>query len=264
MRTVSLDGRVAIITGGARGIGACIARHFAQCGARILVTDILVEQGEALCAEIGAAARFLKQDVRSEADWDAAFATCAEAFGTSDILVNNAGIEVTTFVAHGDVEDVRRLFDVNVIGTFIGMKKAFAVMSQANGAKGGAILNLSSMSTLVASPGFGPYGATKAAVERLTKVAAVEAGALGTGIRVNCLYPGIIATDMQEKLQADLIAMGVFPNPEAVGEFVISKTPLRRQGIPDDVAKAAAYLCSDYADFITGVGLPVDGGMALG
>ncbi|MCP5396434.1 MAG: glucose 1-dehydrogenase [Sphingomonadaceae bacterium] len=264
MPTVSLAGRTAIITGGARGIGGTIARHFAECGANVFVTDILTAEGEALCLEIGNAAAFLRQDVRSEEDWDAAFAACAETFGTPDILVNNAGIEVTSFIAHADVEDLRRLFDVNVIGTAIGVKKAFAVMGKAAGGKGGAVLNLSSMSALIASPGFGPYGATKSAVERLTKVAAVEAGALETGLRINCLYPGIIATDMQQKLQDDLIAMGVFPDAQAVGEFVLSKTPLRRLGSPEDVAKAAAYLCSDYADFITGVGLPVDGGMALG
>jgi len=264
MQTVSLDGRVGIVTGGARGIGAEIARHFAACGAKVLVTDILEELGGSLCAEIGDSARFQRHDVREEAEWDAAFTACTEAFGTPDILINNAGIEVTTFIAHGEVEDVRRLFDVNVVGTFIGMKKAFAAMSKAEGGKGGSILNLSSMSALIASPGFGPYGATKSAVERMTKVAAVEAGALGTGIRVNCLYPGIIATAMQDKLQADLVAMGVMPDNAAVEEFIIGKTPLGRFGTPEDVAKAAAYLCSDYADFITGIGLPVDGGMALG
>lgn len=104
----------------------------------------------------------------------------------------------------------------------------------------------------------------KSAVERLTRVAAVEAGALQSGIRVNCLYPGIIATDMQEKLQTDLVAMGAFPDKGAISEHVVAKTPLRRVGTPEDVAQAAAYLCSDYAGFITGVGLPVDGGMALG
>lgn len=264
MQTVSLDGRVAIITGGARGIGAAIARHMAACGAKLLVTDILAEEGEALCRDIGDAAAFLRHDVRIEDQWDAAFAACGEAFGTPDILVNNAGIEVTTFIAQAEVEDVRRLFDVNVVGTIIGMKKAFAVMSKAAGGKGGAVLNLSSMSALIASPGFGPYGATKSAVERLTKVAAVEAGALGTGIRVNCLYPGIIETEMQVKLQNDLVAMGVFPDVASIGEFVVAKTPLRRLGTPSDVAHAAAYLCSDYADFITGIGLPVDGGLALG
>lgn len=264
MRTVSLDGRVAIITGGARGIGGRIARHFAECGAKVMVTDILVEEGEALCRAIGDAARFVRHDVRDAQQWDAAFAACEQAFGIPDILVNNAGVEVTAFIANTELDDARRLFDVNVIGTFLGMKKAFAVMSRAAGGNGGSILNLSSMSALMASPGVGVYGATKAAIESMTKVSAVEAGALGAGLRVNCLYPGIIATDMQEKLQREMVELGAFPSAEAVEAYVMTKTPLRRVGTPEDVAKAAAYLCSDYADFITGVGLPVDGGMAIG
>ncbi|MDE2442011.1 MAG: SDR family NAD(P)-dependent oxidoreductase, partial [Betaproteobacteria bacterium] len=197
-RNVSLDGRIAIITGGARGIGATIARHFVANGAKVFITDVLADVGEALCQELGEAAAFLKHDVRNEAEWDAAFAACAQVFGTPNILVNNAGIEVTTPIALADVEEARRLFDVNVIGTLIGMKKAFAAMG-----RGSAVLNLSSLAALVASPAFGPYGATKSAVERLTKVGAVEAGP--QGIRVNCLYPGIIATDMQTKLQNDLV-----------------------------------------------------------
>lgn len=255
--TVTLEGKVAIITGGARGIGATIARHFVDLGAKVFVTDVLVEQGEALCRELGEAAAFLRHDVRNETEWDAAFAACTEAFGTPSILINNAGIEVTTPIALADVEEVRRLFDVNVIGTLIGMKKAFAAMG-----RGSAVLNLSSLAALVASPAFGPYGATKSAVERLTKVGAVEAGA--QGIRVNCLYPGIIATDMQTKLQNDLVQMGAFPDLSAVEAFMVSKTPLGRIGTPEEVAQASAYLCSDYADFLTGVGLSVDGGTALG
>lgn len=256
-RTVSLDGKIAIITGGARGIGATIARHFQGLGAKVFVTDVLVEQGEALCSELGEAAAFLRHDVRNEAEWDAAFAACTDVFGTPNILINNAGIEVTTPIAFADIEEIRRLFDVNVIGTLIGMKKAFALMG-----RGSAVLNLSSLAALVASPAFGPYGATKSAVERLTKVGAVEAGA--QGIRVNCLYPGIIATDMQTKLQNDLVQIGAFSDLTAVEAFLVSKTPLGRIGTPEEVAQAAAYLCSDYADFLTGVGLSVDGGTALG
>ncbi|MBR9869263.1 MAG: glucose 1-dehydrogenase [Oceanospirillales bacterium] len=262
--SINLDGKIAIITGAANGIGAELARDFVRRGARVLLTDIAEEAGKATAAEIGSHAAFVRHDVSDEAGWPAVFDQCEILFGKADILVNNAGIEVTSFITECELTDFRRLLDVNVAGVFLGMKHALKRMSVANGGNGGAILNLSSMSHVISQPCFGPYGATKSAVDKLTKVAAIEAGVLGAGIRVNCLYPGIIATAMQDKLGQDLLRLGVFPDSESLQEYVISRTPLKRTGTPADVANAAAYLCSDEAGFITGIGMSVDGGMALG
>lgn len=262
--SINLAGKIAIITGAANGIGAELARDFVRRGAKVLLTDIAQEAGQATAAEIGSNAAFVRHDVSDEAGWPAVFDRCEALFGKADILVNNAGIEVTSFITECELADFRKLLDVNVAGVFLGIKHGLKRMGVANGGKGGAILNLSSLSHLIAQPYFGPYGATKSAVDKLTKVAAVEAGILGAGVRVNCLYPGIIATAMQEQLGQDLLKLGVFPDPEALQQYLISRTPLKRTGTPAEVASAAAYLCSDEAGFITGVGMSVDGGMALG
>lgn len=262
--SINLDGKVAIITGAASGIGAEIARDFERRGAKVFLTDIAGEAGEATAKDIGNNAAFIRHDVSDEAGWSDVFEQCEATFGKADILINNAGIEVTAFITECELEDFRKLMDVNVGGVFLGLKHGMKHMSVANGGKGGAILNLSSMAHVLATAAFGPYGATKSAVDKLTKVAAVESGALGAEVRVNCLYPGIIDTGMQDKLGQDLLNMGGFPDAQALQEYVIGRTPLKRTGTPGDVAKAAAYLCSDEAAFITGVGMSVDGGMALG
>lgn len=263
MKAISLEGRVALITGAARGIGACIARDFVRRGAQVVIADVLHDLGQSLANELGERARFAALDVRDEAAWIRVFDECEKTFGKPCILVNNAGIEVTSFMPHGELESIRRMFDVNVLGTFLGLKHGMRVMSKADGGKGGAIVNLASMAARTASPGFGPYGATKAAVERMTMVAAVEAGALGIGVRVNCLYPGIIESDMQTQLQQDLVRLGAFPDQTAITAAIVARTPLHRIGTPEDVACATAYLCSDMASFVNGVGLPVDGGLAI-
>jgi 3alpha(or 20beta)-hydroxysteroid dehydrogenase len=264
MRNISLNGKVALVTGAARGIGAAIVEDFIARGAKVLATDVLTGLGEQSVAGFGDNAAFCPLDVTRPEQWDEAFEFAASRFGPVTILVNNAGIETTGFIAQYDEEAFRKLFDVNVYGTFLGLKKGLQHMSQADGGAGGAIVNLSSMAHLIQQPCFGPYGATKSAVDKLTKVAAVEAGALGAGVRVNCVYPGIIDTDMQTQLGEDLLGMGLFESAEVLEQYVLQRTPLRRRGTTEDVALAVAYLCSDYADFITGAGLPVDGGMAIG
>ncbi len=263
----SLFGKTALVTGGARGIGADIAKAFANAGAAVMITDVLTDVGQRTAAslvEAGGQAKFLAHDVRDEAAWSAVVETTVGEFGGFDILINNAGIEETGLIAEFELEDFRRLMDVNVTGLFLGMKHAMRAMRPGGAAgNGGSILNLSSMAALRAQPCFGAYGATKSAVERLTKVGAVEAGKLGWNIRVNCLYPGIIQTRMQAKLQQDLIDLGFYPDAETVASEVLERTPLKRIGTVEDVTQAALYLCSDASAFITGVGVPVDGGLSL-
>ena len=262
-----LDGKIALVTGGARGIGADMARAFAAAGASVMITDILATLGAATAGEIrkaGGRASFLEHDVRDEQAWQSVIDATVRDFGGLTTLVNNAGIEETGPLAEFDVDAFRRLFDINVTGLFLGMKHAMRAMRPGGVAgQGGSILNLSSLAALRAEPCFGAYGATKSAVERLTKVGAVEAGKLGWNIRVNCLYPGIIETAMQDKLQNDMVKLGFFPSVQAVQDTLITRTPLGRVGTVADVTQAALYLSSDAASFITGVGLSVDGGLAV-
>jgi 3alpha(or 20beta)-hydroxysteroid dehydrogenase len=265
--SIRLDEKIALVTGGARGIGADIAWAFSKAGASVMITDILTTEGRATAEKIrqaGGRASFVEHDVRDEHAWQSVVDTTVQEFGGLTTLVNNAGIEETGPLAEFDVDAFRRLFDINVTGLFLGMKHAMRAMRPGGSAgKGGSILNLSSLAALRAEPCFGAYGATKSAVDRLTKVGAVEAGKLGWNIRVNCLYPGIIETAMQDKLQNDMVQLGFFPNVEAVQETLITRTPLGRVGKVADVTQAALYLSSDSASFITGVGLSVDGGLAL-
>jgi NAD(P)-dependent dehydrogenase (short-subunit alcohol dehydrogenase family) len=153
---------------------------------------------------------------------------------------------------------------VNIVGTALGMKHAFRAMRPGGAAgKGGAIVNISSVAATIPFPGIAGYSGTKSAVDRMTRVAALEAGKLGYGVRVNCIYPGLVATQMGIKLAEDMVTLGLWPSADAAIRDVIGLTPLGRLGEVADMADAAVFLASDAARFITGVGLPVDGGMGM-
>jgi 3alpha(or 20beta)-hydroxysteroid dehydrogenase len=260
-----LTGRKALVTGAARGIGASIAGALAKAGASVMIGDILQDLGRETTGEItksGAKAGFVPLDVTDEAAWEKAVAATIAKFGGFDILVNNAGIEVTALIVDIEPGTLRRMLDVNVVGTSLGMKHAFRAMRPGGGAgKGGAIVNISSVAATIAFPSIAGYSATKSAVDRITRVGAAESGKLGYGVRVNCIYPGLVATDMGLKLANDVVAAGLWPTVEAAIGDVIGLTPLGRLGEVGDMADATVFLCSDAARFITGVGLPVDGGM---
>jgi NAD(P)-dependent dehydrogenase (short-subunit alcohol dehydrogenase family) len=154
--------------------------------------------------------------------------------------------------------------DVNIVGASLGMKHAFRAMRpDGRAGNGGAIVSISSVAATIAFPGIAGYSATKSAVDRLTRVGAMESGKLGYGVRVNCIYPGLVPTEMGMQLAADVVAAGLFPNAEAAIGSVIGQTPLGRLGEAPDMADAVVFLCSDAARFITGAGLPVDGGMGM-
>ncbi|MFG6284560.1 SDR family oxidoreductase [Sphingomonas sp. S6] len=259
---MDFSGKVAVVTGGARGIGAAIATAFHAHGAAVVITDILQAQGQALADELGDHAHFFAHDVRDEAQWERIVDAVVDKAGGLDILVNNAGTEETQPLVDLDLAAVQRMNAVNIDGVLLGMKWGFRTMRPGGRAgAGGAIVNLSSIAAHGASAGMGPYGATKAAVDRITKVAAVEAA--GYGIRVNCLYPGIIQSDMIDKLVSDFVAMGSFSTTDEVRQWLVARTPQGRLGETADVAKAALFLASDYAGFVNGAGLFVDGGFAL-
>lgn len=260
MRSFDLTGRKAFVTGGAAGIGAATAAALIEAGAAVMIGDIDESAGRATAAAIGAA--FVRHDVCSESDWEAAASAAIAELGGLDILINNAGIEITALMIDMDAGDLRRMLDVNVVGTALGIKHAFRAMKPGGAAgKGGAIVNIASVAATIPFPGISGYSATKSAVDRLTRVAAIESGKLGYGVRVNCLYPGLVPTAMGSRLAADMAEIGLWPSAEAAVGDVIGLTPLGRLGEVGDMADAAVFLCSDAARFITGTGLAVDGGM---
>ena len=194
MSVYDLTGRKALVTGGARGLGAGMAAALAQAGAAVVIGDIREDLGQATADELkksGATAAFLPLDVTDDASWERAIADTIGELGGLDILVNNAGVEITSLVVDLDPDDIRRMLEVNVLGTSLGIKHAFRAMRPGGPAgRGGAVVNIASVAATIAFPGIAVYSATKSAVDRLTRVAAMESGKLGYGVRVNCIYPG--------------------------------------------------------------------------
>ena len=275
MSVYDLAGRKALVTGGARGLGEGMARALARAGAAVVIADIREDLGKATASalrEDGADAEFVALDVTSDDSWAQAMPQAIAHLSGLDILVNNAGVEVTCLLVDLEPQGVRRMLEVNVLGTALGIKHGFRAMrpggpgrgsGAAAGASGGAIVNVSSVAATIAFPGIAGYSATKSAVDRLTRVAATESGRLGYGVRVNCVYPGLVPTEMGNQLAVDCATIGLFPSPQEAAGAVVGLTPLGRLGEVPDIADAVVFLASDGARFITGAGLPVDGGMGM-
>jgi NAD(P)-dependent dehydrogenase (short-subunit alcohol dehydrogenase family) len=267
MAKFDLAGRKALVTGGARGLGEGMAQALAAAGAAVMIGDVLTSLGKDVAGKLssgGAKAGFVKLDVTLEDDWAAAVTATIDTLGGFDILVNNAGIELTALVADIDPDELRRMLDVNIVGTALGLKHAFRAMRPGGAAgKGGAVVNIASVAATIAFPAIAGYSATKSAVDRLTRVAAMEAGKLGYGVRVNCIYPGLVPTEMGMKLAADVVTAGLFPSAQEAVGAIVAQTPAGRLGEVSDMADAVVFLCSDASRFITGAGLPVDGGMGM-
>ena len=265
MSVWELNGRKALVTGGARGLGQAMAEALAGAGASVMIGDVLDELGTEtarLIAKEGATAAFTHLDVTDEASWEAAIAATVAEHGGLDILVNNAGIEITALVVDIDPADLRRLLDVNVVGTALGMKHGLRAMRPDGAAgAGGSIINIASVAATIAFPALGGYSATKSAVDRMTRIAAAEAGKLGYGVRVNCIYPGLVPTAMGMQLAMDCARLWLFESPEAAVEAVVGLTPSGRLGEVSDMADAVVFLASDASRFVNGTGLAVDGGM---
>jgi 3alpha(or 20beta)-hydroxysteroid dehydrogenase len=267
MSVYDLTGRKALVTGGARGLGAGIAETLARAGAGVVIADVREELGKATADSIrqsGATAEFVPLDVAEDPSWEHAISQAIGALDGLDILVNNAGVEITSLLIDVDAADARRMLDVNLLGTTLGIKHAFRAMRPGGPAgRGGSVINVASVAATIAFPGIGVYSATKSGVDRLTRVAAMESGKLGYGVRVNCVCPGLVATEMGLQLAQDVATLGLFASPEhAVGE-VIGLTPLGRLGEVADMADAVAFLAGEGSRFITGALLPVDGGMGM-
>jgi len=244
-----LTGKVALISGGARGMGAVEARLFAKEGARVVLGDILEAEGKAVQEQIRAAggeATFVTLDVTSEADWSRAVATAERLYGRLDVVVNNAGIGGGGRIEDTTLEQWERMMAVNATGVFLGTRAAIPALRRAGG---GSIVNISSQLGLVGTDNSSPqYQASKGAVRLLTKATAIQYAK--EGIRANSVHPGPIVTAMTERRRAD---------PEQY-RLMLSRIPLGRYGQPEDVALGVLYLASDESSFVTGSELVIDGG----
>ena len=241
-----VTGKVAIVTGAARGMGAAHARQLVEQGARVVLTDVLDTEGETTAAALGAQARFLHHDVTQEVEWRHIVAVTEETFGPVSVLVNNAAIVAYSRIESMQESDYRRVIDVNQVAVFLGMKAVFPSMMKAGG---GSIINISSVAGLIGAPHALAYTASKFAVRGMTKAAAVEFAS--RNIRVNSVHPGLIRTPLTQ------------PTPESeasIAQF-ISATPLGRAGEPDEVASIVLWLASDESRFSTGAEFVVDGGL---
>lgn len=241
-----LNGKVAIITGAARGMGEAHARLFVAEGAKVMMTDILEREGEAAAAELGPAARFRKHDVSDARGWSEVVAATLKAFGRLDILVNNAATYAPKVLLETTQAQMERHFQVNVLGAMLGMQ-AVAEPMRASGK--GSIVNISSISGLRCIPGQLAYATSKWAMRGMSGCAAAELGRLG--IRVNSICPGITDTAM--------IAL----NPAEQNEYGESLVPLGRRARPDEVSAAVLFLASDEASYVNGAELHVDAGLRL-
>ncbi|MEV6538617.1 glucose 1-dehydrogenase [Streptomyces sp. NPDC051665] len=251
-----LDGRVVIVTGAARGQGEQEARLFAAEGAKVVVADVLDEQGEALAKELGASASYVHLDVGEEADWSAAVGAAKEAYGRIDGLVNNAGILRFNSLVDTPLEEFMQVVRVNQVGCFLGIKTVASAMED-----GGTIVNTASYTAVTGMAAVGTYTATKHAILGLTRVAALELAS--RRIRVNAVCPGAVDTAMSNPARLDPDA-----DPEemtrALDELYRKLVPLGRIGRADEVARLALFLTSDDSSYITGQPFVIDGGWLAG
>jgi NAD(P)-dependent dehydrogenase (short-subunit alcohol dehydrogenase family) len=253
-----LKGRVALVTGAARGIGAATAKALAAAGAKVVVSD--VADGEATARAIDGA--YVRHDVTSEEEWIAAVAFAKQRFGGLDILVNNAGVFWVKPLAMETLEDFRRMQQINVEGVFLGLKHAIPAIAEraSKWDGGGAVVNLSSVAGIVGGPNIIAYNASKGAVRLMTKSAALECAQAGLNLRVNSVHPGIIDTPMMAEA-ADAIGKATGQGANAMRAGFAERHPMKRMGRDVDVANAIRFLASDAAAFVTGSELVVDGGM---
>ncbi|NBE55822.1 SDR family NAD(P)-dependent oxidoreductase [Streptomyces boluensis] len=241
--SVDLAGKVALVTGAARGMGEAEARLFVACGAKVVLTDVREDEGRAVAAALGPDALFVRHDVTAPESWESAVATAVDAFGKLDVLVNNAALYSTSPIEDEDPARFEALLRVDLVGPFLGIRAAAKAL-RASG--GGSIVNISSTAGLQGMWGHGAYGAAKWGLRGLTKTAALELGP--DGIRVNSVHPGAIDTAMTAHI-------GTKDHPGA---------PLGRVGEPEEVARLVAFLACDDSSYLSGAELAVDGGASAG
>jgi NAD(P)-dependent dehydrogenase (short-subunit alcohol dehydrogenase family) len=264
MTDLDLTGRKALVTGGAQGLGEGMAHALASAGATVVIADLQDDVGTKVAGSCGVGHGFVHLDTTDDANWESAVAEAVHMLGGLDVVVNNAGVEITSLLVDLDPVSARKQLEVNLLGTALGIKHAFRAMRPGGAAgAGGTVINVASVAATIAFPGIAIYSATKSGVDRLTRVAAMESGKLGYGVRVNCIYPGLVPTPMGAGLANDVARIGLFGSPEEAVGAVIELTPCGRLGMVEDMADAVVFLASDAARFVNGVGLPVDGGMGM-
>jgi 3alpha(or 20beta)-hydroxysteroid dehydrogenase len=244
-----LEGKVAIVTGGARGMGAATCRLFVAEGARVVIADVLEEQGEALARQLGDAERFMRLDVADEANWTRVAQATTEQFGRIDVLVNNAAVLVFGGITELSTRDFERAVSINLVGTFVGIRTIAPLMAAQ---RNGSIVNISSVDGLRGVNALAAYVSSKWGVRGLTKAAALELG--HQGVRVNSIHPGGVNTAMSNPTGA--------PLDEVNKQY--ANVPMQRVGLPEEIARATLFLASDDASYCNGAELSVDGGMAAG
>ena len=251
-----LKGKTAFISGGARGLGAEMARLLHGEGANVMVTDILEDEGHAL-ANDHENMTFMAHDVLKEDQWIATIEATKEVYGGLDILVNNAGIaHNATTIEETSYEQWRKVVGIDLDAVFLGCKHGVGLMK----GSGGSIINISSIYGIVGSAGQAPYHAAKGGVRLLTKALAVELAHLGYGIRVNSVHPGFVGTDMVRDGLRQAVENGLMPGENEAIEILTMQTPIGRLGVPRDIANAVLFLASEESAWMTGAELVVDGG----
>lgn len=260
-----VDGKVAIVTGGARGLGAASAKRLAEGGAKVVLTDMREELGEETAEGIrqaGGEALFMHHDAASEAQWIEVVARTKAHFGGVDVLLNNAGIGTGGRIDKLELKDWQHMMSINMEGVFLGMKHCIPPMRERASMweGGGSIINISSIMGFIGAPGSTAYCASKGGVRLATKAAALECGQLGFNIRVNSIHPGYMETEgLQSALRA--IARGSGDEArEAARQEMLKATPIGRLGKPKDIANGVLFLASDDSSFMTGTELVIDGG----
>ena len=243
-----LAGKVAIVTGGAQGIGEATARRLAADGAEVVIADILDEAGQAVASSLGDGAAYTHLDVSDAGQWSACVDFTTRTFGPPNVLVSNAGLMLTGAFEEATVEDFRRAFDVNTIGAFLGIRAVLEPMRE-NG--GGSVVIVSSLAGLMGIEGMTSYCTSKAGSTMISRCAAIEFG--DDGIRVNSIHPGRIATAMSDTGTSDLPSVSSYDGP-----------PLNRVGEADEVAALVSFLASDDSSYVTGTQQVIDGGRLAG
>jgi 3(or 17)beta-hydroxysteroid dehydrogenase len=243
-----VEGKVALVTGGASGVGRATVELLVTEGARVVIGDLDVDRGESLAASLGDRALFVRHDAASEADWEAVTASVRERFGRLDILVNNAGILIKGSIEDATLDDWQRLMRINADSVFLGCKAGVALMKEGGG---GSIVNMSSIAGIAAKDDYAAYGASKAAIAGLTRAVAAHCRKAKYRIRCNSIHPDGVMTPM---------TAGAYPQGVDPRRFTIDADPMNRACLPQDVANAVLFLAEDSARAINGVELRVDSG----
>ena len=247
-----LEGKTALVTGAASGIGLQTSIRLAEEGAQVMMTDINLEEGLQQVEKLSANSTFLKLDITEEEEWISVLDETVKRFDRLDILVNSAGMVLIADVEQITLEDWRKVHAVNLDGTFLGCKHGVRVMKEFGA---GSIINLSSISGMIGGFNLAAYNSSKGAVRMLTKSVALHCARAGYGIRCNSIHPTFIETPMLESMIRDS------PDPEKARQTLVRQVPLRRIGKPDDVANMIVYLASDESTFVTGTEMVIDGGV---